>query len=137
MQHLRKASHCVYNLNFRIVWITKYRKPVLYGPEALRIQEIIRILCHTLKVEILKGSSIKRDYVELYVSVPPSLSISKLMQMLKGKTANVLLRESVRFQKIFLSGSLWATGYYVTTVINHTDSTKIEEYIENHEDALL
>ena len=29
MKQYRKASHCVYDLKYHIVWITKYRKPVL------------------------------------------------------------------------------------------------------------
>ena len=28
MKQYRKASHCVYDLKYHIVWITKYRKPV-------------------------------------------------------------------------------------------------------------
>lgn len=45
-----------------------------------------------MDVSILKGS-IGKEYVHLLVSCPPSLSISKLMQQLKGKTSSVLLNE--------------------------------------------
>ncbi len=38
MKHHRKTSHAVYDIKFHVVWITKYRKPVLSG-EAFRLTE--------------------------------------------------------------------------------------------------
>jgi REP element-mobilizing transposase RayT len=35
MKSHRKTSHAVYDIKFHIVWITKYRKPVLHGEVAV------------------------------------------------------------------------------------------------------
>jgi putative transposase len=49
----RKTSHAVYDLKYHLVWITKYRKPVLRGEIGLRLRELVRQTCATLDVYIL------------------------------------------------------------------------------------
>jgi putative transposase len=88
MKQYRKASHCVYDLKYHIVWITKYRKPVLGKEIGTRTRELIRMICASLDVEIVKGN-ISRDHVHLLVSVPPYLAVSKLVQRIKGLTSVV------------------------------------------------
>ena len=92
MQHYRTTSHSVFDLKYHLVWITKYRKKVLYGQVAERLRELIREICKAKDVEIITGS-ISKDHVHLFVSVPPYLAVSKLMQSLKGKTSYKLLAE--------------------------------------------
>lgn len=65
----------MYDLKYHLVWITKYRKKVLYGQVAERLRDLLREICKTKDVEIIKGS-ISKDHVHLFVSVPPYLSIS-------------------------------------------------------------
>jgi len=79
MQHYRKTSHTTYDCKYHIVWITKYRKPVMTGLVGERVGELIRGICKENEVEILKGH-ISKDHVHLFVSVPPHLAISKLVQ---------------------------------------------------------
>ena len=50
------------------------------------------------RVDIIKGS-ISKDHVHLFLSVPPFLSVSKLMQSLKGKTSYKLLSEFKELSK--------------------------------------
>ncbi len=57
---------------------------------AERLRDLIREICKTKDVENVTGS-ISKDHVHLFASVPPYLSISKLMQSLKGKTSYKLL----------------------------------------------
>ena len=71
------------------MWITKYRKPVLVGDIALKTREIIRQICASLDVEIIRGH-IAHDHVHLFVSLPPQVTISRLVQKLKGKSSHAL-----------------------------------------------
>ena len=84
MQNYRKGSHTLFDLKYHLVWITKYRKQVLAGAVAERTRDLIREICKSNEVEILKGH-VSRDHIHLFVSVPPKLSVSKVMQYLKGK----------------------------------------------------
>jgi putative transposase len=102
------------------VWITKYRKKALYGQVAERLRDLIREICKAKDVEIITGS-ISKDHIHLFVSVPPYLSVSKLMQSLKGKTSYKLLSEYKELSKQFWGRHIWGRGYFAASSGNVTD----------------
>ena len=130
----RKGAHTVFDLKYHIVWITKYRKPVLLGKRALRIRELIREICLAHSVTILKGH-VSKDHIHLFVSVPPQLSISKLTQLLKGKTSRKILQEDKQMAKIYYGQHFWARGYFTVSSGTITDEA-ILEYITNQDEDL-
>ena len=132
MKQYRKASHSVYDLKYHIVWITKYRKPVLGKEIGTRVRELIRVICASLDVEIVKGH-ISRDHVHLLVSVPPYIAVSKLVQRIKGVTSRKLLQENRGLNKAFLGRHLWGRGYFVASTGNVSEEM-IAQYIENQKD---
>jgi putative transposase len=131
MQHYRKTSHSLYDIKFHIVWITKYRKQVMAGEIAKRTRELTRQICKSNDVEILKGH-ISKDHIHLFVSVPPHLSVSKLVQQLKGKSSRKLLSEFKTLSRQFWGRHLWGRGYFVASSGNVTDEV-IMEYIKNQD----
>jgi len=131
MQMYRKGSHSIYDIKFHIVWITKYRKAVLVGILAERCREIVRQICKENEVEIIKGH-VSKDHIHLLVSVPPTLSVSKLVQLLKGTSSRKLLMEDKNLSKQYWGQHLWARGYFVASSGNITDEM-IAEYIENQD----
>lgn len=132
MKNYRKTSHTTYDCKYHIVWITKYRKKVLGGLVGKRVRELVREICKRNNVEILKGH-VSKDHVHLFVSVPPHLAISKLVQYLKGKSSYKLMQENKQLSKLFWGRHLWARGYFVATSGNITDEV-IMEYIKNQDD---
>ena len=128
MDKYGKSSHTVYDLKYHIVWITKYRKPVLFGEVSKRVRDLIREICKSTDVEIVKGH-ISRDHVHLFVSVPPHISVSKLVQSLKGKTSRKLMSEYKRLSREFWGCHIWARGYFVVSSGQVTEDI-IKKYIE-------
>jgi putative transposase len=53
---------------------------------ALRVRDLIRAICAQPEVTIMKGH-VAKDHRPLFVSIPPQVTISRLSQWLKGKTA--------------------------------------------------
>lgn len=131
MQNYRKTSHTTYDCKYHIVWITKYRKKVMVGIIAERVRELIRQICKENEVEIIKGH-VSKDHIHMFVSVPPHLAISKLVQSMKGKSSHKLLNENKDLSKQFWGRHLWARGYFVATSGNVTDEI-IMEYIQNQD----
>jgi len=131
MENYRKGSHSVYDLKYHIVWITKYRKKVLVGSVSERVRELIRQICKSNEIEILKGH-VSKDHIHLLVSVPPQLSVSKVVQYLKGKTSIKLLQEYKHLQKEFWGRHVWARGYFAASSGNITDEM-IMEYINKQD----
>ena len=133
MKDYRKSTHCIYDLKYHLVWITKYRKPVLSGEIGHRVRELVRLICASLDVEIIKGN-IWQDHVHLLVSVPPTLSVSKLVQRMKGVTPRVLLQENKGLNKAFWGMHLWSRGYFVASVGDVTEEA-IARYIEDQQET--
>jgi putative transposase len=128
----RKTAHSVYSLKCHLVWITKYRKPVLRGEIGNRLKELIKQTCAKLDVYIESGH-VAPDHVHLLVSIPPHVSISDLMQHLKGRSSRLMLVEFAGLQKQFWGKHLWARGYFAASSGNVTDEI-IKQYIEAQSD---
>ncbi len=97
-----------------------------------RVRELVRQICKGHDVEILKGH-VSKDHVHLFVSVPPHLAISKLVQYLKGKSSYKLLQEDKQLSRMFWGRHLWGRGYFVATSGNITDEVVLE-YIKNQDE---
>ena len=128
MKNYRKTSHSVYDVKIHMVWITKYRKPVLFGNVATRLRDLIREICKSMDVEIIRGH-VSKDHVHLFMSVPPHISVSTLAQRIKGKTSRKLLSEYRELAKKFWGRHFWARGYFAASSGNVTDEV-IMQYIE-------
>ncbi|MBW2119914.1 MAG: IS200/IS605 family transposase [Deltaproteobacteria bacterium] len=78
-EEYKKGPHTVYDIQYHLVWVTKYRYHVLKGDVALRAREIIRQTCEARNITILRGH-VSKDHIHLHVSTPPDLSPSKSAQ---------------------------------------------------------
>ena len=90
MAEYRHGAHSVIEIHLHLVWTTKYRKPVLVGAVGLRLRELIREICGAEDVLILKGH-VSKDHVHLLVSIPPQVTISRLVQRLKERGHTIFL----------------------------------------------
>ena len=131
MENYRKSSHSTYEIKYHLVWITKYRKPAITGQIASRTRELIRQVCQENDTEILAGH-VSKDHIHLLVSAPPHLSVSKLVQYIKGYSSRKLQMEYKGINKQFWGQHLWARGYFAASSGNITDEV-IAEYIRTQD----
>src|ERR1035438_2963722 len=111
MAEYRRGAHTVFEIHLHLVWITKYRRPALSGEVATRVRDLIREICGQHEVKIMKGH-VSKDHVHLMVSIPPQVTIGRLVQWLKGKTANKLMSEFRHLSRVFGGRHLGARGYF-------------------------
>ena len=123
----RKTAHSIYDLKYHIVWITKYRKPILRGEISKRVRELIRQTSASMDVYIVKGH-ISKDHVHLLVSLPPRVSVSKYVQRVKGRSSRRMMEEYRELNKMYWGRHMWARGYFAASTGNVTDEI-IAEYI--------
>ena len=128
MENYRQSSHTTYDLKYHLVWITKYRKPVLEGEIGRRVRDLIREICRSRDIEVIKGH-VAKDHVHIFVSVPPHISISDLMQSIKGKSSRKMLSEFKALSRTFWGRHIWGRGYFAASSGNVTDEV-IMQYIE-------
>ena len=132
-EEYRKGPHTVYDIQYHLVWVTKYRYQILTGEVALRVRELIRQTCEARNITILSGH-VSRDHIHLHVSSPPELSPSKIAQYIKGRSSRLIQQEFPHLRKRYWGRHLWARGYFCATVGKVTEKM-IAAYIEQQERA--
>ena len=130
MRSYRKSSHAVYDLRVHLIWITKYRYEVLTKEVGLRTRELIRQVCESNDINILRGV-VSKDHVHLYISYPPKLSVSKMVKWFKGRTSRKLQQEFPQLGKTYWGKHFWAIGYAAFSSGYVTDEM-IQEYLKQH-----
>jgi putative transposase len=118
-------------LKVHLVWLPKYRKPVLTGEVAVRVRDLIRQIAAEHELEIISGK-VARDHVHVFVGYRPNQDVSQIMQWLKGISSRVLLQEFPHLRKRFWGRHFWARGYLAVSSGNITDEM-VKEYIEEQE----
>ena len=131
MENYRSGAHSRLDIQYHFVWVTNYRKKVLTGAVGERVRDLIREVCRTNEIEIVQGA-VSADHVHVLLSCPPTLSPSKIMQSIKGKTSRKLMMEFKHVQKQYWGRHFWARGYFVASSGNVTDEA-IAEYIRGQD----
>lgn len=124
------SAHTRFYHRFHVVWVTKYRYKMLHGPIRERIRVIIRQSCDEMGVHIVRGV-LARDHIHMFLSIPPKLSLSDVMQRIKGRSSRRIQMEFPELRKRYRGRRLWARGYFSTTSGNVTDDI-IMQYLELH-----
>ena len=124
------SAHTRFYHRYHVVWATKYRYKVLQGTMRERIREIIIQTCEELGVHIVKGV-LARDHIHMFLSIPPKLSLSDVMQRIKGRSSRRIQMEFPDLRKRYWGRRFWARGYFSTTSGNVTDDV-INQYLELH-----
>ena len=132
MVDYRRNSHSVSHLTAHIVWVAKYRYPVLKGDVQQRCRDLLIQICNSENVHILKGV-VSKDHVHMHIEYAPSLSMSVLVKKLKGRTSRILQTEFPDLKKKYWGRHFWAVGYGVWSTGNITDKM-VQEYLEHHKD---
>ena len=131
MTTYQHGSHTAFSIHLHLVWITKYRKKVLDGAVSVRVRDLLRTICQRENVDIIRGH-VSNDHIHLLVSIPPQVTISRLVQKLKGKTSYKLLHEFPHLRKTYWGRHFWARGYFCCSSGNVTDEV-IKQYIEKQD----
>lgn len=124
------SAHTRFYHRYHVVRATKYRYKVLHGAMRERIRKIIIQTCDELGVHIVKGV-LARDHVHMFLSIPPKLSLSDVMQRIKGRSSRRIQMEFPDLRKRYWGRRFWARGYFSTTSGNVTDDV-IKQYLELH-----
>jgi len=131
MPDYRRGAHTVYDLKYHVVWVTKYRYKVLQGEIAVVARDLIRQACQSREIAIGKGH-VSRDHVHLMLSAPPRMSVSQIVQYIKGKTSMQMKRDFPELKKRYWGQHLWARGYFVASSGTVTDEM-VKAYIEQQD----
>lgn len=131
MSRFRKLSQALWHCQYHLVWTPKYRYRILEGAVAQEVHSCIQIFCGQKSSDVVE-LNIQLDHVHLVALVPPKVSISDLMGLLKGRTAIRIFQKFPQLkQKPYWGNHFWAPGYCVDTV--GLDADMIRSYVKHQE----
>ena len=129
----RRAAHSAYDTAYHLVWSPKYRKGLLTGELAKRVEELFREIgeAHDITIEEMEVSV---DHVHIFCSFPPRYAIAQVVGRLKSLSARAVFKEFPRIKRRLWGGELWEDGYFVRTVGDKVTAEVIRQYIRRHKE---
>ena len=124
---------CVYNINYHIIWGTKYRNKWMTVELEDEVKQILRDIASENRFSIDHIETGLDDHVHLLVSAPPKLSVTVIVKCLKGTSSFRMFRlhpELKRFYWKEKDRHLWSPSYFVES-IGTTNSEAVAKYIDD------
>ena len=126
---LRRGRYVVYNLHVHLVFVAKYRGKVFTKEILDDMRGIFESVCTDFEAQLVEFDG-EDDHVHLLVNYPPKVSISKLVNSLKGVSSRMIRQKkypSIK-QKLW-GGALWSPSYF-TGSCGGAPIEIIRQYIE-------
>lgn len=126
---LRRGRHVVFNLHIHLVFVAKYRRKVFTKEILDDMRQIFESVCTDFEAQLVEFDG-GNDHVHLLVNYPPKVSISKLVNSLKGVSSRMIRQKnypSIR-EKLW-GGALWSPSYFAGSCGGAPISI-IRQYIE-------
>ena len=129
MEYNRK-SHSVYLLTYHIVFVTKFRRPVISDEIGYFMKKHAAYLCGRFGGELISAET-DEDHIHLLVSMPPDTAPSRLVTTLKTQLSKEVRSEYAEHVRKYLWGDapFWSSSYFIAST-GTTVMEKVKEYIE-------
>lgn len=127
-QAYRTGRHCVFKLHVHLVFVTKYRRDVLSALAIRDLDALFRKVCGDFNAELIECNG-EDDHVHLLVEYPPQLSISRLVNSLKGVSSRRLRQVRPEVRGRYFKGVLWSPSYFAASCGGAPISI-IRQYVE-------
>jgi putative transposase len=100
-------------------------------------QEENKKLCEEVLHEVAKRHKIKiaelsvmSDHIHTVVGIPPTMSVSKALQLLKGASSRELFKRKPHFRCRYSKGHFWSPGKFYRSV-GDTDAETVLQYVRD------
>mgnify|MGYP000968500756 FL=1 len=129
---IRHGRHCVFNLHIHLVFVTKYRRSVFTKAVLEDLKEIFASVCQDFEAELVEFDG-EKDHVHLLINYPPKVSVSRLVNSLKGVSSRLIRKKRYAcIQDKLWAGALWSPSYFAASCGGAPISI-IKQYIEQQD----
>ena len=129
---IRHGRHCVFNLHIHLVFVTKYRRSVFTKAVLEDLKEIFSSVCQDFEAELVEFDG-EKDHVHLLINYPPKVSVSRLVNSLKGVSSRLIRKKRYAcIQDKLWAGALWSPSYFAASCGGAPISI-IKQYIEQQD----
>ncbi|MGH8856162.1 MAG: IS200/IS605 family transposase [Telluria sp.] len=129
---IRHGRHCVFLMHVHLIFVTKYRRQVFTKAILDDLHPIFSSVCADFEAELVEFDC-DDDHVHLLVNYPPKVSVSNLVNSLKGVSSRMIRKKyypSIRTK--LWGGALWSPSYFAASC-SGAPIAVIRQYIEQQQ----
>lgn len=131
---LRRGRHVVYNIHIHLVFVTKYRGKVFTKEILNELNSILSQVCQDFDAELVEFNG-EQDHVHLLVNYPPKVSVSSLVNSLKGVSSRMIRKNNYpSIDRQLWGNALWSPSYFASSC-GGASIDIIREYIEQQQEV--
>lgn len=131
---LRRGRHVVYNIHIHLVFVTKYRGKVFNKEILNELNLILSQVCQDFDAELVEFNG-EQDHVHLLVNYPPKVSVSSLVNSLKGVSSRMIRKNNYpSIDRQLWGNALWSPSYFASSC-GGASIDIIREYIEQQQEV--
>ena len=128
MMNTKNFAHGVGQNSYHLVWKPKHSWNIFKfhwvkaDCEAILHEAVLRYKMELHELEVMS------DHVHCFITIPPTMCVSKALNLLKGFSSFKLFRKHPWMRSYFRKGHLWSPGKFFRSVGNVT-AEAIKNYI--------
>ncbi|PYX56599.1 MAG: IS200/IS605 family transposase, partial [Acidobacteria bacterium] len=108
------GKHCVFAMHVHLVFVTKYRYRVFDGKAVESLRMIFAKVCTDFETTLVEMDG-EDNHVHLLLQYPPKVSVSSLVNSLKGVSSRMLRQERPDLMKRYWKRALWSPSYFAAS----------------------
>ena len=125
------GSHTTHRLRYHLVFVPKYRHLVLEGELKTRLMELFEQCCSVQDWDLLE-LNVQPDHVHMLIQLPPKISVSSAVKLLKGGSSRVLAIEFPSLEEYIWKSGFWSDGFFAESV-GMKEEEMIRRYIRDQD----
>ena len=113
---IRQLNHSVYQIQYHIVWTTKYRRKIL--KEYVKV-EVIKSLYRIQRQYpdwYFYDINTDQDHIHIRMEIPPKYTVAEVIQKMKAGSSQEVRKKFKFIEKIYGGEGMWSVGYFVSTI---------------------
>jgi putative transposase len=129
---MKSHYHCVYDMKYHLVLVTKYRNKCFTGEILDSLKAICENQCEKWSVDLLEFGG-ESDHIHLMLGLNPTIEPAKLINSLKTVTSRLIRKQYTDHLKLYYwKPVLWSRAYCLLTV-GGASLEVLKEYIQNQD----
>ena len=133
IQEICTLYHSVYNLNYHLVIVTKFRKRCISPKIMDRLRDICRDLLIKWECELLEFNG-ESDHIHLLIKTTPKVNLATLVNNIKTVSSRLIRKEfAEEISKVYWKPVFWSRSYCILSC-GRAPLSVIKQYIEQQGD---
>lgn len=124
-----KGAHGLYQLQYHVVWVTKYRRRILKLFVVSYLKKVLPTLLRSIPGVNIETIGFDNDHVHIVMVIPPKYLVASVMGRLKSQSSHHMRKIFAWLGKVYWKENVvWSPGCFVSSV--GIDENIIRRYVE-------